>query len=108
MTIRMMTVMITLIVASSALPMLPNVSRRKKIYNDHNDDDQGVDDDREDDGRMMTFLITITVASSALQMLPTTMRMMIGMITVMIRMMTVMITIIVASSALPMLPQKGR
>ena len=89
MMIRMMTVMITIIVASSALPMLPSATIemymiiRKKNGDDRNDDDQG------DDGRMMTVMIIIMVASSALPMLPVTMRTMIRMMTVTLRMMTV-------------------
>ena len=52
--------MITIIVASSALPRLPNapmntyiITRRKqeKDDDDHNDDEQGDDDDDEDDDK---------------------------------------------------------
>ena len=42
----MMTVMITLIVASSALPLLP-VFNKKTENDDHNDDDQDDDDAHE-------------------------------------------------------------
>ena len=74
--IRMMTVMITIIVASFALPMLPKPTiemyiLRKKKYDDHNDYDQGDDDDHEDETYHRSIICMTNAADDhALPMLP--------------------------------------